>query len=336
MGSTSVRGYAAMSMGEELVPIIYGSPALGPFDLRLHVTHCGLCYTDILGIEDYYGITRFPLVPGHEIIGVVNAIGSSVTDFHPGERAGAGWQGRSCGKCEWCQQGEDQLCVKISRAGTWEPYGGFADSIVVDSRFAYHLPEMMASENAAVLMCAGITVFSALKNNLTSNRQHLGIIGMGGLGHLAIQFAHHLGYDVTVVSGSAEKKTEALSFGADDFMLSEKAALQNSEYAFDSLLCTTHGKINPELILDTLKKNGRLILVGFPDLAFNTTDLVAHQLSITGSFLGNRACMREMLKFSSEHNIKSRVEIMPMEQINEAVELLKDNKVRYRIVLTNL
>jgi len=335
MVSPTVCGYAARSMGDRLEPLEFKLPELGPFDICLDVTHCGLCYTDIHAIEDYYGITKFPFVPGHEIVGLVTDIGSSVRDFEPGQRVGAGWQGRCCGQCEWCQKGEEHLCIKISRAGTWEPYGGFATSIVVDSRFAYHLADEIDSEIAAVLMCAGVTVYSALRNNLTPTKQHLGIIGMGGLGHLAIQFAHHLGYAVTVVSGSPEKKAEALSFGADDFMLSEKAVLRDSEYIFDSLLCTTHGEVNPELILDTLKKKGRLILVGFPDLCLNTTDLVAHELSICGSFLGSRAIMREMLTFAGENKIKPRVELMPMTKINEAVERLRANKPRYRIVLTN-
>lgn len=335
MSDSTVFGYSAKSMGEMLEKVSYELPALKELDVRVDITHCGVCYTDIHGIEDYYGITPFPFVPGHEIVGFVRETGPSVTALEIGDRVGIGWQGRSCGKCEWCLKGEVQLCVKIAHMGTWEPYGGFSSSIVVDSRFVYPLPESMPSETAAVLMCAGITVFSALHTYETPARQKLAIIGMGGLGHLAVQFAHHMNYDVMVISGTPEKKEEALTFGADDFMLSQKAVLEENEYAFDLLLCTSHGDVNPELILDTLKKNGRMILVGFPDLTLNTTDLVAHQLSISGSFIGNQKTMREMLTFAHAHGIKPKVELMPMSQVNEALRRVRDNQARYRIVLTN-
>lgn len=335
MAQGAVVGYSAKSRGETLERIGYELPALGALDVKVDITHCGVCYTDIHGIEDYYGITNFPLVPGHEIVGFVTEVGSAVTSLNAGDRVGIGWQGRSCGKCEWCLQGQEQLCIKIAHAGVWEPYGGFSTSIVADSRFVYPLPESIPSENAAVFMCAGITVFSALRAYETPATQKLAIVGMGGLGHLAIQFASHMHYDVTVISGTPEKKEEALEFGATDFLLSDRAVLEENEFAFDQLLCTAHGDVNPELLIDTLKKNGRMILVGFPDLSLNTTDLVAHQVSITGSFFGSRETMREMLAFASKHKITPRVELMPMSRVNEALQRVRENKARYRIVLTN-
>jgi uncharacterized zinc-type alcohol dehydrogenase-like protein len=323
-------------VGQPLEPFTYEPPKLGEHDVRVSVTHCSVCHTDIHAIDDYYGITNFPFVPGHEIVGYVSAVGRAVSILKEGDRVGIGWQGRSCKQCEWCLQGEEQLCLDIVPSGTWVPYGGFSSSILVDSRFAYQLPDAMPSEVAAVLMCAGITVYSPLRAYAARPAQKIGIIGVGGLGHLALQFARALDYEVTAISSSPEKKEQALAFGADHFIVSDdQTSLRQVVFGFDLLLCTAHGKINWEALLNTLKKNGRLVLLGFPDVALNSTNLVARQLSITGSFLGNRATMREMLSFAQAHGIVPKVELMPMSQVNEAIQRVKENKARYRIVLVN-
>ncbi|MFX1370130.1 MAG: NAD(P)-dependent alcohol dehydrogenase [Promethearchaeota archaeon] len=336
MPSSSISGYAAKSAGQPLEPFSYKPPKLGKHDVEVSITHCGLCYSDIQAIDNFYGITHYPFVPGHEIVGYVSAGGPEASGVKEGDRVGIGWQGRSCMQCEWCLQGEEQLCMDIVRSGTWYPYGGFSSSILVDSRFVYPLPDAMPSEVAAVLMCAGITVYSPLRLYATKRSPKIGIIGVGGLGHLALQFARAFDYEVTAISSSPKKKQQALAFGADHFISSDdEASLLQSEFGFDLLLCTAHGKINWEAMLSILKKNGKLVLLGFPDVALNPTDLVAHQLSITGSFLGNRATMREMLSFAQAHNIVPKVELMPMTQVNEAIRKLKENKARYRIVLFN-
>ena len=335
MRNSTILGYAAKAIGQSLEPFTYESPKLGAHDVRVDVTHCGVCHTDIHAIDDYYGITTYPFVPGHEIVGYVSEVGREAYELKKGDRVGIGWQGRSCMKCEWCLKGEEQLCIDIADSGTWVPYGGFSSSVVVDSRFAYQLPVAISSELAAVLMCAGVTVFSPLRRYAAESLK-IGVIGVGGLGHLAVQFAHALGYDVTAISSSAEKKDQALAFGADAFINStDKAQLKQAEYGFDLLLCTANSQLDWERLLTILKKNARLILVGFPDVAFNSTDLVAHQLSIAGSFLGNRATMREMLQFAQKHNIKPMVELMPVTKVNEAIQRVKENKARYRIVLVN-
>ncbi|MHA2272382.1 MAG: NAD(P)-dependent alcohol dehydrogenase [Candidatus Hodarchaeales archaeon] len=331
-----VLGYAAKAIGQPLEPFTYKQPKIDTHDVLVSVTHCGLCYTDIHAIENYYGITTFPFVPGHEIVGYVSAVGSAVSDLKKGDRVGIGWQGRSCMKCEWCLQDEEHLCMDIVSSGTWVPYGGFSSSVCVDSRFAYPLPDTMPSEVAAVLMCAGITVYSPLRSFSVRQGKKIGIIGVGGLGHLALQFARALKYEVTAISSSPDKKDRALAFGAHHFIVSDdQTSMQRAMFSFDLLLCTAHGKINWEVMLNTLKKNGSLILTGFPDIAFNSTDLVAHQLSITGSFLGNRATMREMLSFAQEHSIVPKVELMPMTKVNEAIRKVRENKARYRIILYN-
>jgi uncharacterized zinc-type alcohol dehydrogenase-like protein len=335
MSTSTVLGYAARSVGTLLEPIVYDSPELAEMDVRVTITHCGVCYTDIHAIEDYYGITKYPFVPGHEIVGSVTEVGTAVTIIKVGDRVGIGWQGRSCGRCEWCRRGEVQLCQDIADASSMEPYGGFASSITIDSRFAYRLPDRLPSEYAAVLMCAGLSVFNPLRKYALSIPQKIGIVGMGGLGHLAIQFAHHLNYEVTVISTCPDKKAEALAFGADDFIINERSSLRRIDYGLDLVLVTSHGAIQTEPLMMTLRKNGIFVLVGFPDLNFNSTDLVAHQLSITGAFLGNQATMREMLAFADSNAIKPCIEVMPMSRVGEALIRVRENKARYRIVLTN-
>jgi uncharacterized zinc-type alcohol dehydrogenase-like protein len=336
MSASRILGYAAMAVGQPLEPFDYAPPRLGEHDVRISVTHCGVCHSDIHAIDDYYGITDYPFVPGHEIVGHVSAVGRAVSGPKAGDRVGVGWQGRSCMQCEWCLRGEEQLCMDIVASGTWVPYGGFSSSVVVDGRFAYPLPSAMPSQVAAVLMCAGSAVYSPLSKYLTESMQKVAIVGVGGLGHLAIQFAHALGYEVVAISSRPEKEEQALAFGADRFIdANDRAALRQVALGFDLLLCAAGGGMDWEASLATLRKRGKLVLVGFPDVAFNSTNLVARELSVTGSFLGNRATMREMLAFAQDRGITPEVELMPMSQVNEAIQRVRDNKARYRIVLAN-
>jgi len=336
MSASTILGYAAKSPGQPLELLGYEAPELGDQDVRVSVSHCGLCYSDIHAIDDDYGVFIFPFVGGHEIVGYVSEVGSAVSGLKEGERVGIGWQGRSCGSCEWCLQGEVQLCQEIADCGTWTPYGGFSSSVVVDGRFVYPLPDEMPAEVAAVLLCAGITVYSPLRTYAAGPDKKVGIVGVGGLGHLAIQFADALGSEVTAISSSPGKKEEALALGADRFVVSgDEAGMKELDYYLDLLLCTAHGDVDWEALLMTVKKRGRIVLIGFPTMDFNPTDLVAHELSITGSFLGSRPVMREMLSFAQAHGITPQIELMPMSQVNEAIRRVRENKARYRIVLVN-
>lgn len=336
MSRPTVLGYGAKAAGEPLEPFTYEPPQLGDHDVRVSVTHCGLCYTDVHGIDDYYNISTFPFVPGHEIVGFVSETGPAAVEFKEGTRVGIGWQGRACWQCEWCRQGEEHLCLDIDKAATWEPYGGFASSVVVDSRFAYPLPDAMPADVAAVLMCAGIAVYAPLRRYTTEPSRQVGIVGVGGLGHLAIQFAHALGCDVTAISSSPDKEDQALGFGADHFILADRASLRQNQDRFDLLLCTVHGEATDwESLLLTLRRKGRLVLVGFPRMSLDPMELVVHQLSITGSLLGSRTEMREMLQFAQVHDIMPTIELQPMSAVNEAIQRLKENRVRYRVVLVN-
>jgi uncharacterized zinc-type alcohol dehydrogenase-like protein len=336
MTSSIILGYAARTVGATLEPFTYEPPKLSDHDVRVSVTHCGVCHTDIHAIEDYYGITTFPFIPGHEIVGHVIAAGSAVTGMKEGDRVGIGWQGRSCGQCEWCGKGETQLCMKIEDTTVMVPYGGFSNSVIADYRFVYPLPPTMPSENAAVFMCAGITVYSALQTYLTSPQLKVAILGVGGLGHLAIQFAHAFGCEVTAISSSPTKKDQALQFGADHFIdANDITALRKVYFNYDLVISTTSDGTKLDLLLNIINKRGRLVMVGFPDINLNSTNLVAHELSITGSLLGNPSTMRKMLSFAQEHDITPQVELMPMSQVNAALQKVKENQARYRIVLVN-
>jgi uncharacterized zinc-type alcohol dehydrogenase-like protein len=327
-----------MALGRELTPFEYEPPELKEHDVRVDVTHCGLCYTDVHAIDDYFGITKFPFVPGHEIVGRVTELGPAVTGLRKGDRVGIGWQGRSCMKCEWCLSGEEQLCKEVIHNASWDPYGGFSSSISMDSRFVYSVPDAMASEVAAVLLCAGITVYNPLRSNLRERPMKLGIVGVGGLGHLAIQFAHAMGYEVTAISSSPDKEDEARGFGADHFILAgDRQALRRQELTFDMHLYTAHSGVDWTTLSLSVRNNGKIVVVGFSDVPvqFEPLELVAHQQSITGSFIGNRTMMREMLSFAQEHGIRPKIELMPMAKVNEAIQRVKENRARYRIVLVN-
>jgi uncharacterized zinc-type alcohol dehydrogenase-like protein len=334
----AVHGFAAMAKGRQLEPFTYDPPELKEHEVRVSVTHCGICFSDIHAIDDFYGITSFPFVPGHEVVGHVSEVGSAVAGLRVGDRVGMGWQGRSCMKCEWCLKGEEQLCKDVEKNGVWAPHGGFASSVTADARFVYPLPESMPSEVGAVLLCAGVTVYSPLRTFKAGPSDKVCVVGVGGLGHLAIQFAHALGCEVTVISSSPGKKEQALGFGADDFVVAgDNERIKQLYYNFDLVLYTGHTEIDWTRVLWTVKTNGRLVMMGFPpaNVSVDLMELVVHQQSVTGSFLGSRATMKEVLSFAQAHKIAPMVEQMPMAQANEAIQKVKENKARYRIVLVN-
>lgn len=327
-----------MGVGQDLERFSYEPPELKDHEVRVSITHCGLCYSDIYAINDRFDITSFPFVPGHEIVGHISEVGPSVSGLDKGERVGIGWQGRSCMQCEWCLKGDEHLCKDIAEAGVWTPYGGFSSSVTADSRFAYALPPSMPSEFAAVFLCAGLAVYAPLRPCGTAQGRRVGVVGVGGLGHLAIQFAHALDYEVTAISSSPDKEEQALALGADQFILArDEASLEQMKSSFDMLLYTGHSNLDWLPLQLTLRNNGKFIMVGFSPapVSFGSVDLVVHQQSFTGSFLGNRSVMKEMLDFAQERGIKPQVETMAMSQVNEAIRRVKDGKARYRIVLVN-
>ncbi len=333
-----VHGYAAKTKGASLEPFAYEPRKLKDTEVRVAITHCGLCYSDIHGIEDHYGISTFPFVPGHEIVGRVSEVGPTVRDLKIGDRVGIGWQGRSCMKCEECVRGEPQLCHDIDVCGVWYPYGGFSTSVPVEERFAFRLPDAMRDEEAAALMCGGMTVYNALRSMASAPSREVGVVGVGGLGHLAIQFAHALGCEVTALSSSSSKRDEAFGFGADRFvLLGDRDEMKKLATSLDFILYTGSAQVDWTRMILSLRRRGRLAMAGFvtDPVSFEPLELIVRELVFTGSFLARPEVTREMLAFAQTHGIRPKVEVMPMDRVNDAIQRLRDNRARYRIVLAN-
>jgi len=345
MSCSTFVAYAAQAPGAPLEPTTCETPPLQDDEVRVEVTHCGVCHTDVHGVDGDFGVFGFPMVPGHEIVGRVTELGPAVSGLSIGQQVGIGWQGRCCGRCEWCRAGDEHLCLRIADCGSWTPTGGFGSSVVVDGGFAYPVPADMAPEDAAVLMCAGIAVYAPLRRYAAGSSTRVGVVGIGGLGHLAIQFAAALGCEVTALSSSPGKEEEARALGADHFLLTtDQGAMEEKEFGFDLLLCTGQSGHDWGNLVMILTKNGRLVLPAFAPIELPLVggpgsgpivDFVAHQVSITGSFLGNRADMSRMLAFAGEHHIRPLIEPMPMAQVNEAMLRVRRNEARYRVVLVN-
>jgi uncharacterized zinc-type alcohol dehydrogenase-like protein len=282
-------------------------------------------------------MSQYPLLPGHEIIGIIKAAGSGVTQFQVGQRVGVGWQRSACLKCEQCLEGDDNLC-RESQATCVGHYGGFAKSIRTDSRFAFTIPDKLSSENAAPLLCAGITVYSPFKHFGVKPSMKVGVIGIGGLGHLALQFARAFGCEVTAFSTSPEKETEAKGFGAHNFVNSkDPAQLEKNVGKFDFILSTVFADLDWTMYMNLLKPKGNLCFVGAAPgpISIPVFSLIMGQRSISGSPIGSRAVMNEMLEFAARHNIKAKTEVLPMAEVNTAIQKIRNNKARYRMVLVN-
>lgn len=333
-----INGYAAMSQGGRLEKFSYDPGRLRECEVEVKITHCGVCHSDLHLINDFWkGYSTFPFIPGHEIIGNVTAAGKNVSSLKIGDRVGIGWQAGSCMNCEWCLSGRHHLCKSkvVTCVGR---HGGFAGSIRADHNFAYLIPENLDSENAAPLLCAGLTVFSPLKNHGVTALDKVGVVGIGGLGHLAIQFAAKFGCRVTAISTSGEKENEARNFGASDFVVSsDKAMMAKSVESLDYIISTIAVKADWNLYFNLLRPNGKLIIVGAAPGNFEipVTAVIRTQKSICGSATGGRNDMREMFDFASKNNIVARTESLPMCEANSAIAKVNENKARYRIVLKN-
>jgi uncharacterized zinc-type alcohol dehydrogenase-like protein len=332
-----VQGYAAKAPGKALEAFEYDAPKLGDSEVLVDISHCGLCYTDVHCIDNDFGMTQYPFVPGHEIVGTVAMAGKAVRTLNEGQRVGIGCQRGSCGHCEWCVRGEENLCPEYMGNLTFFPYGGFASAIVVDARFAFPLPDALDSEHAGPLLCGGATVYSPLQSHCVRPSMRVGVVGIGGLGHMALQFARAFGCEVTAISSTPAKEREAREFGAHHFLLSgDEEGMKKEGASLDFIICTAHAPLPWNSILGTLRKNGTLCLVGLnkEDVTFSPVPVIVNQLSICGSMIAGRAVISEMLDFAARASVRPKVETLPMVDVNKAVARLKEGRARYRIVLT--
>ena len=332
-----IQGFAAHAAGAELLPYKYDPGDLKPTEVEIAISHCGICRSDIHMVDNDWSISHYPLIPGHEIIGKVTATGSAVLGLNTGDRVGVGWQANSCGHCEWCLQGAENICPD-SQGTCVHRCGGYADRIRVNARFVFLIPEGLDSERAAPLLCGGITVYSPLRTHGVSPASHVGVIGIGGLGHLAVQFAHAFGAEVTAFSMSPAKEPDARSLGADNFVNTrESKTLKKMAGHFDLILSTIEADQDWGAYITALRPHGTLCFVGVPPsvLGLPVFPLVSGQKSVTGSPNGSPRMIREMLGVAERHKVQAITERFAMAKANDAVTKVKKNRVRYRAVLVN-
>jgi uncharacterized zinc-type alcohol dehydrogenase-like protein len=334
---TQIQGLAAHAAGAELLPFKYDPGKLGPHDVEIEITHCGVCHSDLHLISNDWGISQYPFIPGHEIVGKISAAGAEVKALQVGQRVGLGWQSNSCGICEWCIRGMENLCATAE--GTCvHRHGGYADRVRANARFVIPIPEILQSEQTAPLLCAGITVYNPMRTLGINPSSRVGIVGIGGLGHLAIQFAHAFGAEVTAFSTSAAKEEEARALGAHHFVNSrESKLLKEAAGTQDLILSTVNAEQDWSAFVAALRPTGTLCFVGVPPapITLHAFPLISGQRSITGSPTGSPSQLKEMLDVAARHGIKATTESFAMAKANEAIEKVKKNKVRYRAVLSN-
>ena len=332
-----IKGLAVHAAGAELLPYQYDPGTLGNQDVEIAVTHCGVCHSDLHLIANDWGISRFPFIPGHEVIGTLAAVGKGVKRLEVGQRVGLGWQSHSCGVCEWCLKGMENLCPEIE--GTCvHRNGGYADSVRANARFVVPIPDVFESQQAAPLFCAGITVFNPLRSHGVNPSSRVGVVGIGGLGHLAIQFARVFGAEVTAFSTTAAKEEEAKALGAHHFVNSrDSKAMKELAGSQDFILNTANADQDWGTYLQALRPRGTLCFVGVPPspVQFHGFPLISGERTITGSTIGSPHRLREMVDVAARHGVRAITESFPMAEANEAIERVKKNKVRYRAVLAN-
>ena len=319
------------------MPYHYDPGKLGSQEVEIAITHCGICHSDLHLIANDWGISQFPFIPGHEIVGTVTAVGNEVRALKAGERVGLGWQSNSCGQCEWCTRGMENLCPTAE--GTCvHRNGGYADRVRANARFVVAIPDALKSELTAPLLCAGITVYNPLRTHGVNPSSRVGVVGIGGLGHLAIQFARVFGAEVTAFSTSAAKEEEARALGAHHFVNSrESKALKEVVGSQDLILNTANADQDWGTYIQALRPTGTLCFLGVPPspVSVQAFQLISGLRTISGSPTGSPHQLREMLDVAARHGVKATIEAFPMSKANQAIEKVKKNKVRYRAVLAN-
>ncbi|MEM7758198.1 MAG: NAD(P)-dependent alcohol dehydrogenase [Cyanobacteria bacterium P01_A01_bin.40] len=333
---TTFTSYAALKPKAKLQLWQYEPDPLQNDQIEVRVTHNGLCHTDIHMRDNDWGVSEFPLVAGHEVVGIVTEVGADVTILKQGDRVGLGWIRNSCRVCYHCLQGEENVCKQGFIGLIVGNHGGFADRLRAPADFVYKIPDALDSASAAPLLCAGITVYTPLRTYIKYPGMKVGIVGIGGLGHLAIKFARAMGAEVTVLSSSTGKATEAKEFGAHHFyQWGSEQAKQDLTGSLDLLLSTSSAELDWDLAFSLLGNNGILCFLGIPVSSINVPliPLIFGQKSVVGSVVGGRRFMQEMLDFAAINQIKPMIETMPLSQVNEAMDLVLAGKARYRIVL---
>lgn len=331
-----VNAYAAFEQGGELKPYEYELGAIQPDEVDVEVMYCGLCHSDLSMLNNDWRGSRYPLVPGHEVVGRVIARGSQVKHLQIGQIVGVGWTASSCNTCDECTSGNHNLCD--SAVGMiMGRHGGFADKVRAQATWAIPIPEGVDLKAVGPMFCGGITVFNPILQNNISPLSSVGVVGIGGLGHMALAFLKAWGCEVTAFSTSPDKEAEARALGAHHFVPThDKDALKKLKGKFDMVLDTVNVPLDWNGYIKTLKSKGVLHIVGVTSkVEARVGLLMSKQRSISASPTGSPHAIKQMLNFTARHDIKPMVEMYKMGNINEAVERLKNGKPRYRVVLEN-
>eukprot|EP00250_Pteridium_aquilinum_P006634 c16513_g1_i1 orf=331-1392(-) len=339
-----VDGFAAHDSSGRLTPFSFTRRATGPEDVVFKVTHCGICHSDLHQIRNEWQQAMYPLVPGHEIVGIVTEVGAEVVKFKVGDHVGVGCMVMSCGECDACDQKAEQYCPKliwtynsIDLDGS-TTYGGYSTLMIASEKFVLRIPDGLPLDGAAPLLCAGITVYSPMHYfGMTERGRHFGVAGLGGLGHMAVKFAKAFSLKVTVISTSPNKKKEALEhLGADSFLISsDRDAMKEASKSIDYIIDTISAPHELEPLLDLLTVNGKLVLVGAPPepLQFHSPALIIGRRIVGGSLIGGIQETQEMLDFCGEKGITSTIEKISVDYLHTALDRLSKSDVKYRFVI---
>lgn len=333
--TTTVHAYAAHKAGGHLEPYEFELGPLGPDEVDLDVDSCGICFSDVSMIDNAWGFTPYPLVPGHEIVGTVRATGERVSHLAVGDVVGLGWNAGSCLVCAQCMSGDHHMCAKAVSTFIGRP-GGYADIVRAQANAVFKLPAGVNPRTAGPLMCGGITVFSPFSQFAISPTASIGVIGIGGLGHLAVKLARAWGCHVTAFTSTAAKHEEALAMGAHDVVDSrDSSAIANAAQRFDLLLSTVNVPLDWNAYVGTLKPHGRLHVLGAvtEPLSIPVTSLMMAHRSVSSSPSGSPSDIMKMLEFVGRHGIEPQTEHFKLDKVNDAIEHLRSGKARYRVVL---
>jgi len=337
------HGYGAKGTGGALEPFDFERRSLGPQDVQINILYCGICHSDIHQVRDEWGGSIFPMVPGHEIVGTVSKTGPAVKKFQEGQTVGVGCFVDSCRICDACRNGDEQYCLKgmiltyngLDQAGN-PTYGGYSQQIVVDERYVLDIPSSLAREGVAPLLCAGITTYSPLRQWGVGKGHRLGVIGLGGLGHMAVKFGRAFGAEVTVFSRSDQKEAHAQRLGAKDFVkTSQDGVMASLAGKFDFLIDTVSASHDYNAYLNVLKTDGTMILVGAPSepVALSAFGLILRRRRLVGSLIGGIRDTQAMLEYCAKEGITSDVEVIPIQAVNDAYERVLTGDVRFRFVI---